>query len=160
MRRQSNFVKIFKKPAYCPSILTVHWHPLEASPGEKFPGKHCSFRVHRLFFLYKRNHILKGLKRNSCELSFEAILASILGKVCRLLQWHHTKLGEFCHPRDRVQPKRKHSSAHRAFHKLFWKFLTTIRLFSKPYHQKHFRLIHVHLKTYIKHPVKVWNLKH
>ena len=69
------------------------------------------------------------LRRISCTFSFEGILASILGKVCRHLQWHHTPLCYFCHPRGRIQSRRLLSSAHQAFHNLFYGFITTIRLF-------------------------------
>ena len=94
-RYKATSLHFSKKPSHCLAVLIILWHPLEVSPGEKFPVKHSSLGLHYLFLLQKWNHKVMVLRRISCKISFEGILASILGKVCRHLQWHHTPLGEF-----------------------------------------------------------------
>ena len=119
MKIQSNFVTFFLKKnphIVVPSLLFIGI-PLKCSWREVL-WENSLFRGPLLAFAAPNKPHSKGYETNFYKTSFEAILASILGKVCRHLQWHHTPLGGFCHARNRIQSKRKLSSAHRAFHTL------------------------------------------
>ena len=106
-----------QKPSRFLAVHFAHKHPLKMSLWE-LPGSNHPLEVYSWFLLQNKNRTEMVLIRTSCDSSKEAINGSSVGKACRHLQYHHTSQGGFCHPRQQIRLRQKHSSAEQAVHKL------------------------------------------